>query len=66
MGDETPYVSLMIIMWLNKITISYFGAKIRQHLINPGFIKNQKKFKEEANREKPENKEQIEITLNTE
>jgi len=45
-GDETPYVAVVIALWLNKIPMSFYGAKVRQHLINPGFVKNQDKFQE--------------------
>ena len=48
MQDEAPYIGIVIIMILNKISLSFFGAKVRQHLINPGFVKNQSKFQELA------------------
>jgi len=33
-------------MILNKTALSFYGAKVRQHLINPTFVKNQQKFKD--------------------
>ena len=38
-----------MLLWFNKITLSYFGAKVRQHLINPGFTKNITKIEERFN-----------------
>ena len=46
--DEPAYIAILILLWLNKILISFFGAKVRQHLINPRFISNQTTFKEFA------------------
>jgi hypothetical protein len=46
--DEPAYIAILIMLWLNKILISFFGAKVRQHLINPRFISNQTTFKEFA------------------
>jgi hypothetical protein len=42
--DEPAYVGILLILVLNKICLSFFGAKVRQHLINPGFVKNERKF----------------------
>jgi len=39
-NDEPVYICVMISLWLNKIALSFYGAKVRQHLINPGFVKN--------------------------
>ena len=47
-NDEPVYVCVMITLWLNKVALSFYGAKVRQHLINPGFVKNQAKFQELA------------------
>ena len=44
--DEPFYIALIILLWFNKICISYFGAKVRQHLINPGFCRNAEKIEE--------------------
>ena len=49
-GDEAVYISVVVLLWFNKIAISFVGAKVRQHLINPGFIKNEQKFKDMAER----------------
>jgi hypothetical protein len=46
--DEPAYIGIVGILTLSKILISFFGAKVRQHLVNPGFIVNQKKFQEFA------------------
>lgn len=46
--DEPVYMCVVGMLWLNKMAISFYGAKVRQHLINPGFVKNQTKFKELA------------------
>lgn len=48
-NDEPFYVSLVILLWFNKIAISFFGAKVRQHLINPGFCRNAEKIEERFN-----------------
>lgn len=42
--DEPIYICVMAALWLNKIALSFYGAKVRQHLINPGFVKNHTKF----------------------
>lgn len=34
------YLVVIVLLMLNKILVSYYGAKVRQHLINPGFTKN--------------------------
>ena len=44
--NEPFYVALVVFLWVNKVTISYFGAKVRQHLLNPGFAKNTEKMEE--------------------
>ena len=48
-NDEPFYIALIILLWFNKICISYFGAKVRQHLINPGFCRNASKIEERFN-----------------
>lgn len=47
--DEAFYIALIIILWFNKICISFFGAKVRQHLINPGFSRNVEKIEDRFN-----------------
>jgi len=42
--DEPVYICVIAALWLNKIALSFYGAKVRPHLINPGFVKNDKKF----------------------
>jgi len=43
--DDEPYYKMIIILLiLNKITLSAVGAKVRQNLINPGFVKYQAKL----------------------
>lgn len=48
-ADEPFYISMLIWLWFNKICISFFGAKVRQHLINPGFCRNAEKIEERFN-----------------
>lgn len=38
--EEDWYIAVVVTLWLNKIGLSFFGAKVRQHLINPLFEKN--------------------------
>lgn len=45
-GDEAFYVALLVLLWCNKILLSFFGAKVRMHLLNPGYAKNQEKIEE--------------------
>merc|ERR1712003_597077 len=45
-NDEPFYIAITILLWFNKICISFFGAKVRQHLINPGFCRNAEKIEE--------------------
>lgn len=47
--DEPFYIALIVLLWFNKICISYFGAKVRQHLINPGFCRNAEKIEDRFN-----------------
>ena len=41
------YISIVAVLWLNKITLSFFGGKMRQHWRNPNFSKNSSKLKAE-------------------
>lgn len=49
-GDEAVYIAVVVCLWMNKIALSFVGSKVRQHLINPGFIKNESKFADMAER----------------
>lgn len=49
MKDEPFYIALVVILMFNKICLSYFGAKVRQHLINPGFCRNETKIEDRFN-----------------
>ena len=39
--DNLFYVIVVAVLLVNKIGLSYFGGKARQHLLNPGFVKNE-------------------------
>lgn len=47
--DEPFYIALVVMLWFNKICLSFFGAKVRQHLINPGFCRNETKIEDRFN-----------------
>ena len=47
--DEPFYVAIIILLMLNKICLSFFGAKVRQHLLNPGYCRNAEKIEERFN-----------------
>lgn len=42
--EQLFYVVCLVILMINKIFISFFGSKVRQHLINPGYMKNEEKL----------------------
>lgn len=46
---EPFYNALIIVLWFNKISLSFCGAKVRQHLINPAFIRNATKIEDRFN-----------------
>lgn len=48
-NDEPFYIAIIIILWFNKICLSFFGSKVRQHLINPGFCRNIEKIEDRFN-----------------
>ena len=48
-NDEPFYISLVVLLLLNKICLSFFGAKVRQHLINPGYCRNAEKIEDRFN-----------------
>jgi len=50
LGSEPTYICVMAVLYLNKMPISFFSSKVRQHLENPGYIENEKKFRELADR----------------
>ena len=37
---------VVALLWVNKILLSYLGGKVRQHLLNPAFAKNETKIEE--------------------
>jgi len=39
-------VVCLAILMINKIFISFLGAKVRQHLLNPGYSKNEEKLQQ--------------------
>ena len=43
-GDGAIYIAILVLLWFNKILLSYFGAKVRLHLLNPAYNKNLKKI----------------------
>lgn len=43
-NDDPFYVAMLILLWVNKVAISYTGTKVRQHWLNPGFSKNYEKI----------------------
>lgn len=36
---------LLLLLMINKISLSFFGSKVRQHFVNPGFAKTQQKLR---------------------
>jgi len=45
--SEPPlYLAIVILLLLNKVTLSWFGSKVRQHFVNPTFAKNQLKMRD--------------------
>ena len=40
------YIFLIFLLMLNKVIVSFFGAKIRQHFANPGYSKNAQRMDE--------------------
>jgi len=42
--DKVFYVGILILLFFNKICLSFYGSKIRQHFANPGYAKNQYKM----------------------
>ena len=39
-GDGAVYIAILILLWFNKILLSYFGPKVRLHLVNPSYSRN--------------------------
>jgi len=35
----------IVLLMVNKVVLSFFGSKVRQHFVNPGFAKTQQKLK---------------------
>lgn len=48
-NDEPFYIAIIVLLMLNKVCLSFFGAKVRQHLINPGYCRNVEKIEERFN-----------------
>jgi hypothetical protein len=46
MGENVFYQMVVILLIINKVFLSGVGAKVRQNLINPAYLSNQKKLKE--------------------
>ena len=44
--NQAIYGVIICLLILNKVTLSFFGSKVRQHFANPCFAKNQMKMKE--------------------
>lgn len=36
-GEKGFYIMILLLLVLNKIKVSYFGAKVRQHFANPSY-----------------------------
>jgi hypothetical protein len=45
-NDEPFYIATIVILWFNKILLSFFAAKVRQHLLNPTFTRNSERIEE--------------------
>lgn len=45
-GQSWVYIAIIILLILNKVTLSLFGSKVRQHFVNPAFAKNYLKMRE--------------------
>lgn len=43
---QTFYLVVLLCLMLTKIFISFLGSKVRQHLLNPAYIKNQEKLQQ--------------------
>lgn len=39
--DPPFYMIVVAVLWANKILLSFFGGKVRQHLLNPAFSQNE-------------------------
>lgn len=44
--DQTVYVALIFMLIFNKMCLSFYGSKVRQHFANPGYAKTQEKMKD--------------------
>ena len=45
-NESSVYICIILVLIFNKVNISFFGSKVRQHFINPCFAKNQLKMRE--------------------
>jgi hypothetical protein len=43
-GEKAFYILILLLLVLNKIKVSYFGSKVRQHFANPSYSKNEYKM----------------------
>lgn len=42
--DQAAYIGILMMLTLNKMLLSFYGGKVRQHFINPGFGKFEEKM----------------------
>lgn len=45
-GTQTFYLVVLFCLMFTKIFISFLGSKVRQHLLNPAYIKSQEKLQQ--------------------
>jgi len=38
--EPATYLGIILLLLLNKVCLSFFGSKVRQHFVNPTFAKN--------------------------
>jgi len=42
--DQAIYIGILVMLWFNKICLSFYGGKVRQHFINPAYAKTLEKM----------------------
>jgi hypothetical protein len=42
--DQSVYVAVILLLIFNKMSLSFYGSKVRQHFANPGYAKTQDKM----------------------
>jgi len=42
--DQAAYIGILFMLFMNKILLSFYGGKVRQHFINPGYGKTEEKM----------------------